>query len=468
MPRRRAPPARLRVRADPPQAPPRERCGGGFRIQFMIGGERRAIRLGKCAKADARHVADHVQALATAKLYGTPLAQQTASWLTAIYPQLQEKLVRAGLIEAETPQATVTLGEFMADYIASRCDVKPASKVVWGHTHRNLLDYFGPDRDIRTITPGDADQFKLHLVGEKLAPTTINKRLQFARGFFHAMRRRRLIDENPFDGVRASGGNIRDRQRFITREEIDRVLAACPNIHWRVIVTLARYGGLRCPSEVLSLKWSHIDWSENRITVPSPKTEHHPGREQRDLPLFPELLPVLLEASEAAPEGAVYVVDEKMRKAANGPLGWVNCNLRTTFEKIIDRAGLEKWPRLLHNLRASRETELVERFPIQEVTRWLGNSPKVALEHYLVSHKSHFEAAVREPTGQLASSPNKAQRNAQHAAHESTRNGVKPTGGAAQNAALFPGISEPNSLLHKDLAERTGFEPADRLTRSRV
>ena len=88
------------------------------------------------------------------------------------------------------------------------------------------------------------------------------------------------------------------------------------------------------------------------MTVTSPKTEHHPGKDCRVIPLFPELRAILEEAFEAAPEGAVYVVDEKYRKAAMGKAGWRNCNLRTTFEKIVRRAGLTPWPRLFHNLRA--------------------------------------------------------------------------------------------------------------------
>ena len=73
------------------------------------------------------------------------------------------------------------------------------------------------------------------------------------------------------------------------------------------------------------------------------------------VPLFPELRPILEEAFDLAPEGAVYVV-ERYREASMGPKGWRNCNLRTQFERIINRAGVEPWPRLFHNLRASRET----------------------------------------------------------------------------------------------------------------
>ncbi len=143
------------------------------------------------------------------------------------------------------------------------------------------------------------------------------------------MRRRKLIDENPFDGVKAAATGIKDRQRFVTRDEIARVLAACPDHHWRAIVALARYGGLRCPSEVLSLRWQDVDWDAGRIVVQSPKTEHHAGKASRTIPLFPELRPILDEAFDLAPDGAVYVVDEKFRKAAMGPAGWMNANLRT-------------------------------------------------------------------------------------------------------------------------------------------
>lgn len=90
--------------------------------------------------------------------------------------------------------------------------------------------------------------------------------------------------------------------------------------------------------------------------------------------IFPELRPYLEDADKLAPPGTVYVV-EKYRAASMGPKGWRNCNLRTQFERIIRKAGLESWPRLFHNLRASRETELAEQFPIQVVAVWLETRP---------------------------------------------------------------------------------------------
>ncbi|HCO25751.1 MAG TPA: hypothetical protein DIT97_23025 [Gimesia maris] len=51
------------------------------------------------------------------------------------------------------------------------------------------------------VCHADADSFLQWLVGRKLAPTTVNKRIQVARSFFSKMKRRKLIEDNPFDGV---------------------------------------------------------------------------------------------------------------------------------------------------------------------------------------------------------------------------------------------------------------------------
>ena len=95
----------------------------------------------------------------------------------------------------------------------------------------------------------------------------------------------------------------------MTREEIDAIMAVCDPT-WQLIVALCRYGGLRCPSEVLSLRWQDVDWEAGRIIVQSPKTEHHDGKECRPIPMFPKLRPILADAFDAAPEGAEYVVGD--------------------------------------------------------------------------------------------------------------------------------------------------------------
>ena len=56
---------------------------------------------------------------------------------------------------------------------------------------------------------------------------------------------------------------------------------------------------------------------------------------------------------------------------------------------------LKAWPRLFQNLRATRETELAERYPLHIVTAWIGNSARIAERHYLQVPDHFFEQASR-------------------------------------------------------------------------
>ena len=407
---------------------------GHRRIQFFgTDGTRKTLRLGKCDLRSAQQVCRHVETLAASKIHGQPLSRETCLWLTSISDMLHQRIVKTGLVDSRICIGA-KLKKCLEDLVNSRNDLKPASKVVFEHVISDMVQFWTAERDIKTITPGDADNFKQYLIGRKLAATTISKRLHLAKSFFKSLKRRKLIDENPFEDVHHTATGIKDRQRFISQIEARQVLQACPNHHWRAIVALSRYGGLRCPSEVLSLKWTDVNWELGRVLVHSPKTERFANKASRLIPLFPELKAILLESQEKAEVGSVYVVDERYRKSSYGKHGWKNANLRTTFRKIIERAGLVPWPRVFHNMRASRETELVEHFPIQTVTAWLGNTPDIAMQHYLMITEDHFQRAIK--------CPDSAAQNAAQQLHESTGNGTQTENPEPANRIGFPGVSE--------------------------
>ncbi|GIW78813.1 MAG: hypothetical protein KatS3mg105_0620 [Gemmatales bacterium] len=110
------------------------------------------------------------------------------------------------------------LGEFLRSHVLSRPDVKPATLEVWQQPCRNLIEFFGEDKPLRDITPGDCDDFKAWLLTQGLAPATIAKRLSFARTFFHVARKHRFITENPFSEVKIPPANVSSRQSFIDRD----------------------------------------------------------------------------------------------------------------------------------------------------------------------------------------------------------------------------------------------------------
>jgi hypothetical protein len=69
-------------------------------------------------------------------------------------------------------------------------------------------------------------------------------------------------------------------------------------------------------------------------------------------------------------------------------------NLRKQLTQTILSAGSAPWPKIFHNLRASRQTELEERFPRKTVCEWMGNSETVADQHYLQVLEKHYDQAV--------------------------------------------------------------------------
>ena len=66
------------------------------------------------------------------------------------------------------------------------------------------------------------------------------------------------------------------------------------------------------------------------------------------------------------------------------------------MEKIVTKAGLVPWPKLMQNLRATRETELLAHYPAKDVTSWLGNSPAVAAKHYSMVMQESFDRAITD------------------------------------------------------------------------
>jgi len=231
-----------------------------------------------------------------------------------------------------------------------------------------------------------------------------------------------------------------------------------------MIFALCRWGGLRCPSEVLALKWEDISWKERRFTVTSSKTEHH-GKGVRIVPLFPELAAVLSEGFELALESIDADGGAAGRRTVSGPVITryrdSTQNLRTTFQKILKRAGLKPWPKLLQNLRSTRETELAETFPLHAVTAWLGNSQLVAAKHYLQLRDEHFQRAADGAAVGAAPEPVGTKRDPQRdpQACETGKTGAKPKRKTREKTSVFRGSADLFASLRLAGMGDEGLEP---------
>jgi integrase len=355
---------------------------GGYRtIQFVAGdGKRRTIRLGKAPQRIAEEVRIKVEALNAAAVAGLSWDAETARWVASLGVVLADKLAAVGLIPKRQDRDGARLGDFIDAYIARRTDVKTNTASNLRMFGDRLIAFFGKDKNLADIKRSDADDWALYLKREKYAEATVGRTIKGARQLFKAACRAELITRNPFEDLKAACNPDKERQHFVSHADTQRVLDACPDAEWRLLVALARFGGLRCPSEHLALTWPDVDWDRERFRVDSPKTG------ERWVPIFPELRPYLEQVFEQAPEGAVNVITRYRD---------TNQNLRTQLNRIVRRAGLVPWPKPFQNMRASRETELAALYPLHVVCTWIGNSMLVANKHYLQTTEEDFRRAAK-------------------------------------------------------------------------
>ena len=429
---------------------------GNRRVLFTAPDRRRrTLRLGKVPKKAADEVKGMVERLNAANLTGHAPDDHTARWVAGLDAALHGKLAAAGLV---APRDAATLGPFLDGYLASReADAKASTLDLLVRAADCLAEFLGRDRPLRDVTPGDADDYRRHLTARGLGENTVRRRVGRAKQFFHAAVRKRLVEHNPFADQKCQVRGNPERAFFLTAADAAKVLDACPDVQWRLIFALARWGGLRCPSELLPLTWGDVDWDGGRLRVTSPKTAHHEGGGERLVPLFPELRPHLEAAFDAAEPGAVHVIT-RCRDS--------RVNLRTQFQRIVRKAGLTPWPKLFQNLRATRETELAATFPIHVVCDWIGNSRAVAAEHYLQTTDADFARAAGVPTASEVIQPrgdaeSDARPTQKPTLHTAASSGTKKQGSTQPPtpAGVVPPGAVPGVYMPSYITPRVGLEP---------
>jgi len=370
----------------------RERAAEGTRYYIQLSpGEhegRPKIRLGRVSRKQAECAKAHIETLLAGRRTGCVVPPATQQWVADLPEALRQRLEKLRILAAKDSAGRYSVGEWVARYIAGRPDVKAATRRRYRDVERKLVAFFR-DTPIDNVTVQAAKDFRVYLrnvVG--LAENTTRREIAIVRQFFNAAVDANLIRQNPFRGQPVSLRPNEARFFFITPEMAQKVLDACPDAEWRLIFGLARFGGLRCPSEVLRLKWEDIDFANEQFTVHASKTEHHGSGGIRTVPMFPELKLLFQDAFDAAREGSVYCI-ERCRDA--------KVNLRTQLTRIIKRAGLEPWPKLFQNLRSTRETELFRLTGgnVKAVCTWIGNSPAVAMQHYAQVTEADYRDAAK-------------------------------------------------------------------------
>lgn len=172
------------------------------------------------------------------------------------------------------------------------------------------------------------------------------------------------------------------RQRWLTREEAARLLAACKMPHVRMFVALALYTAAR-RGAILSLTWPQVDLVGGVIDL-----GRGTGTKRRaQVPIAAPLLPLLAEARAGAT--CRWVVEY-----ARGPVA----DIKHGFATACQHAGLTGVTP--HTLRHTAATWMaMAGVPMRQIARFLGDSEAVVERVYAKHSPGYLRAAAAALAG---------------------------------------------------------------------
>ncbi len=221
------------------------------------------IRLGEFTKKAADTFAANLSQMINFHVAQRAMDSKLIEWYVALPLKLRDRINAAGLrfgIDGEVKDV-VTLEQWCKIYLEKRTDLKASTREQFEISIDNLKACFAPTRSIDSFTEGCAEDFRIWLVTTKqLAENTARRRMGRAKQLFSAAVRRKLIDHNPFQHQKAAVGANPKRQAFVPHEVIEACIRKSPCESWRIIIALARYGGLR-RDECLAVRWPTLIWS---------------------------------------------------------------------------------------------------------------------------------------------------------------------------------------------------------------
>lgn len=372
---------------------------------------RKTIRLGHIGKRAAETAKLHIETLYQCKLLEAAPGGRTRAWLDSLPAEILNRIADKGLC-AHRHDEVHTIDNVCQKFIEWKRNLgrKPASIVVYENAVRMLVHYFGADRDIASIAPGEIDDMVAwaYVSGgqnddgdytEPLAATTHSRRFQNIKSIFNRAARMKWLPMADFyqlfDSLPKQVRTNRKRRAMTPESAVYAAMKHALNNEQRLIFALARWAGIRMPSELIRITWQDVDRESEKLLIRAPKQEHNEeSKHERKIPIWPEIRPYLDIAEKE-------FIDRSYRRYPDEPLDMsqpVISRYRSTntsshrqmFLRACYRAGLTShanespWPKLWLNMRSTRVTELRQKYPKwpDAVNYWMNHSEQISQQHY--------------------------------------------------------------------------------------
>ncbi|MEO0124515.1 MAG: tyrosine-type recombinase/integrase [candidate division WOR-3 bacterium] len=240
---------------------------------------------------------------------------------------------------------------------------------------KNLLKSFS-GKLVSEISAYELERYKSLRVKE-VTPASVNRELSCIKHMFNKAVQWGYLKENPLRLV-MKFKEPPGRVRYLTEEEIDKLLDCCAN-HLRPIVVTALNTGMR-KGEILNLRWSDVDLKNRVITLKRTK-----NNEIRMVPINQVLYNELLKIEKRY--GSQYVFADKNGK----PYG----DIKNGFNHALKRAGISDFR--FHDLRHTFASRLVMvGVDIRTVQELMGHKDIKMTMRYSHLSNLHLREAVKK------------------------------------------------------------------------
>lgn len=241
---------------------------------------------------------------------------------------------------------------------------------------RLLAGYFG-NRRVKTITFADLETYKKHRLesetrkGGERSIASVNRELALLRSVFGLANQSGWLTRSPFEQGKAiiSTAVETKRERILTREEEERLLAVCEcreRRHIRPVIIAALDTGAR-RGELLSLRWRDVDLSRGLLTVTSYKGKK---TTTRTIGMTARLRAELTRLYELAPDDP------------NARVFGIESNFYKAFDTACAKAGIEDFR--FHDCRHTALTRMVQSgMPHLEIMKLSGHSTFLTFQRYI-------------------------------------------------------------------------------------
>lgn len=307
---------------------------------------------------------------------------------------LNDTLRSAGLEQI----TSIRLKDWLADWLTSKRNISPASRLGYEQSVREFLEYMGPRQTapLESVSERDIDGFIDHLTDGGRGAGTVNKLVRkYLSGAFEKARKLGKIKYNPVMATDPLEHKGIVKERF-TPEQVARLVTAADH-DWSGMVLFGYGSGARL-QDAANLRWSDLDFDNGLVTF----TERKTGREAV-IGLHSDFEHWLLESKGTTEDPNGFVFPTLANRSGAGRNG-----LSKGFERLMNKAGIES--RILkagqgtgrnvralsyHSLRHGAASSVFNSEAIKEVQRRVTNHARGGvLERYTHQDVALIKAAV--------------------------------------------------------------------------